>query len=47
MKKIWYFYSEDELLTKEEQMIQERQINMSIGFWIGFFTIVLLLNIII
>jgi hypothetical protein len=44
MKKIWYFYSDDELLTTEEQKIQERQQNMSIGFWIGFTTMVILFN---
>ncbi len=47
MKKLWFVYFDDELLTTEEQNIQETQNNMSIGFWIGFSTIVLLLNILI
>jgi hypothetical protein len=45
MRKIWYFYSDDEFLTKEEQLIQERQNSMSIGFWVGLLTSVILFNI--
>ena len=47
MKKIWSFYNENELLTLEEQRIQEKQQDMSVGFWIGFFTCVILFNIVI
>jgi hypothetical protein len=47
MKKIWNFYSDNELLTTEEQGTQERQQNITIGFWIGFITMVILFNILI
>ena len=47
MKKIWNFYNDNELLTTEEQKIQERQQNMSIGFWIGWSTMLILFNILI
>lgn len=44
--KLWHFYNADELLTVDQQNIKERQENMSIGFWIGFSTVVILLNVI-
>lgn len=47
MEKIWNSYSDGELLTTEEQRIQKRQQDMSIGFWAGWLTIVILFNIII
>jgi hypothetical protein len=47
MKKIWNFYNDNELLTSKEQKIQERQKNISIGFWIGWSTMVILFNILI
>ena len=47
MKKIWIFYNKYELLTTEEQKIQERQQKMSIDFLIGWATIIILFNILI
>lgn len=47
MKNICNVYDDNELLTKEEQKIQERQQNISIRFWIGFAIFVILLNILI
>jgi len=47
MKKIWYSYSDNELLTTEEQKTQERQQFISIGFWIGWATILILLSVLI
>ena len=45
MNKIWSFYNENELLTSQEQRVQEKQQQMSVGFWIGFGTCVVLFNI--
>lgn len=47
MKKIWNVYHSKELLTIEEQNTQEKQQNMTIGFWIGWTTIVVLFNILV
>ena len=47
MKKIWNVYHSKELLTIEEQNTQEKQQNMTIGFWIGWTTIVVLYNILV
>lgn len=44
--KLWHFYNDDELLTVDQQNIKERLENMSVGFWIGFSTVVILLNVI-
>lgn len=45
--RIWHFYSQDELLTVEQQKIKERQEYLSLGFWIGAITMVVLFNLII
>jgi hypothetical protein len=47
MKKIWSFYSDNELLTTEEQKTQEKQQLISIGFWIGWAIMVILFNVLI
>jgi hypothetical protein len=47
MSKIWRSFEKDELLTTEEQKVQEKQQNISVGFWIGFVTFVILFNVII
>lgn len=44
MKKLWYFFDEDELLTVEQQKIQNDQINMNVGFWIGILTVFMLIG---
>ena len=46
MKKIWYSFVENELLTTEEQLIDQRQKHMSFGFWIGYATILILLSLV-
>jgi hypothetical protein len=47
MSKIWKSFEKDEFLTTEERKIQEKQQNISLGFWIGFVTFVILFNVLI
>ena len=43
---MWYFFDENELLTTEEQLIDQKQKYMSFGFWIGYSTVLILLSLV-